>query len=211
MIQKFAPEDKQEEDFEIHSQIRKIVHKPPDTEDDEEFTLQEVTNVIQSMENKKAPGEDGIPNAVWKCLGAILPRYLTAIYNGCLREGVCPKRWKKARIIPIVKPGKEGSDDISKFRPISLLDSGGKVLEKLLINRINHHVYSRGHMNENQFGFRPQKSTVDAAMAIKPFVQESLDAGEVTALISLDVQGAFDALAGDPEGAERKQVSQKPL
>jgi len=49
------------------------------------------------------------------------------------------------------------------------------VLEKLLINRINHHMYSRGHMSDNQFGFRPQKSTVDAAMAIKNFVQESLD------------------------------------
>jgi len=48
-------------------------------------------------------------------------------------------------------------------------------------------------MNENQFGFRPQKSTVDAAKSIKTFVQESLDAGEVTALMCLDVQGAFNA------------------
>ena len=85
------------------------------------------------------------------------------------------------------------SDEVNMFRPISLLDSGGKVLENLLINRINRHVFSRGHMNENQFGFRPQKSTVDAAMAIKSFVQESLDAGEVIALISFDVQEAFDA------------------
>ena len=128
-----------------------------------------------------------------KCVGAILPKYLTTIYNGCLKEGVFPKRWKKAKLIPIVKPGKEGSDEVNMFRPISLLDSGGKVLEKLLTNRINHHVFSRGHMNENQFGFRPQKSMVDAAMAIKAFVQESLDAGDVIALISFDIQGAFDA------------------
>ena len=97
------------------------------------------------MGNKKAPGGDGIPNEVWKCVATILPKYLTAIYNGCLKEGVFPNRWKKAKIIPIVKPGKEGSDDVNKFRPISLLDSGGKVLEKLLINRINHHMYSREH------------------------------------------------------------------
>jgi hypothetical protein len=107
--------------------------------------------------NKKAPGEDGIPIEMWKCVGAILPRYLTAIYNGCLKEGVFPKRWIKARIIPIVKPGKEGSDEVNNYRPISLLDAGSKVLEKLLINRINQHAYSRGHMNENHFGFRPQK------------------------------------------------------
>ena len=51
-----------------------------------------------------------------------------------------PNRSKKARIIPIVKPGKEGSGDKSKLRPISLLDPGGKVVENLLINRINHQV-----------------------------------------------------------------------
>jgi hypothetical protein len=50
-----------------------MAHKAPDTQDDEEFTLQKVTNVIQSMGNKKAPGEDGIPNEVWKCIGAMLP------------------------------------------------------------------------------------------------------------------------------------------
>jgi len=67
------------------------------------------------------------------------------------------------------------------------------VLEKMLINRINHHVFSRGFMNENQFGFRPQKSTIDAAVAIKTFVQEGLAAGEVIAFVTFEVQGAFDA------------------
>ena len=66
------------------------------------------------------------------------------------------------------------------------------MLEKLLINRIDHHVFSRGHMNENQFGFRAHKSTIGAAMAIKDFVQEGRAAGEVIALVSLDVQDAFD-------------------
>ena len=51
---------------------------------------------------------------------------MTALYKACLREGVFPKRWKKARIITIVKPDKEGRDEVNKFRPISLLNSGGK-------------------------------------------------------------------------------------
>jgi len=56
-----------------------------------------------------------------------------------------------------------------------------------------HHMYFRENMSDHQFGFRPQTSTIDAALAIKTFVQESLDAGEVIAMVSLDVQGAFDA------------------
>ena len=81
----------------------------------------------------------------------------------------------------LTKPGQEGSDEVSKFRPISLLNTGEKVLEKIMINRINHHVYTRGYMNENQYGFRPQKCTIDPAMAIKDFVHQGLEAGEVIA------------------------------
>jgi hypothetical protein len=48
-------------------------------------------------------------------------------------------------------------------------------------------------MNKNQFGFPPQKSTIYAAMVVKEFVQDSLAAGNVINLVSLDVQGTFDA------------------
>jgi len=61
---------------------------------------------------------------------------------------------KKALVISINKQGKIETEEESKFRPICLLDTGGKVLEKLLINRINHPLYSRVHMNENKFGMR---------------------------------------------------------
>jgi hypothetical protein len=110
---------------------------------------------------------------VWKEVMKILRNYIIVIYNKCLKEGIFPRRWKTVKIIPIVKPGKEGSEEVNKFLLIHLIASGGKVMEKLLINRIIHHVYTREHMNENQFGFRPRKSTVDAAMAIKDFVQKT--------------------------------------
>jgi len=48
-------------------------------------------------------------------------------------------------------------------------------------------------MNQNQFGFRPKKSTIDAAMVVKEIVQDSLAAEDVITLVNLDVQGAYDA------------------
>jgi len=113
------------------------------------------------------------------------------MYNECLRSGVFPDRWKRAKLIPITEPGIENSEDVSKFRPISLLNTGGKVLEKVLINRINHYIYSHDLMNNNQYGFTPQRSTIDAAMAMMDFV-EGLVAGEIIVLVSLDVKGAFN-------------------
>jgi hypothetical protein len=48
-------------------------------------------------------------------------------------------------------------------------------------------------MSENQYGFMPQKSTLDAAMAVKGFVEPALAVGDIVVLISLDVKGAFNA------------------
>jgi len=124
----------------------------------------------------KAPGEDGITSEIFKSVVDILPGYITAIYSGCLGSGTFPTRWKEAKMLPITKPGKESSEEVSKFCPISLLNIG-KVLEKVLINRINHHVYLQGCMNKNQYGFTLQKGTIDAAMEIKEIVKEGLAAG----------------------------------
>jgi hypothetical protein len=115
------------------------------------------------------------------------------LYNECLNRGVFPARWKIVKLIPITKPGKENCEDATKFRPVSLINIEGKVLEKVLIKRINHNVYFHELMNNNQFGFTPQRSTIDAAMAVKKFVVEGLAAGEVIVLVSLDVKGTIDA------------------
>ena len=67
------------------------------------------------------------------------------------------------------------------------------MLEKVLISRIMHHVYSNNLMNKNQYGFTPQTSMVNAMMALKDYVQSSIDDGQYVAVISLDVKRAFDA------------------
>jgi hypothetical protein len=56
-----------------------------------------------------------------------------------------------------------------------------------------HHVYKTDFFNDNQFGFTPQKSTTDAAMAVKQFIEPELERGRVVIMASLDVKGAFDS------------------
>jgi len=67
------------------------------------------------------------------------------------------------------------------------------VLEKLLINRIMHHMHSNNLTSKSQYGFTPQTSTVDAVMALKDNVQDSFNHGHYAAVISHDVKEAFDA------------------
>jgi hypothetical protein len=142
---------------------------------------------------RKAPGEDALNSEVILRTFKNCPTLFTQIYIECLRKGLFPKQWKRSIIIPIVKPGEEGINEASKYRPISLLNIAGEVLEKLLIDRNNHQLHSNSLLIKNQYGFLPQKSTVDAAWAAKEFVKAHLQQRNLVIMNSLDVKGAFDA------------------
>jgi len=168
----FAPKDNRREDNDYHKQVRALTKQPANTADDREFTIEEISNIIASMNNNnKTPGEDGITGVIYNHAFKRVPTFITTIYNGCLKQGIFPTKWKKAKMIPIIKPEKENSYEVSKYRPISLLNIGGKVLEKLMINRINHHIFTTEYINKNQYGFRPQTSTIDAVMALKDYTE----------------------------------------
>ena len=119
--------------------------------------------------------------------------FFTQTYNTCLTEECFPKQWKHSVIIPIIKPGKEEVNDVSKNRPISIVNIGGKLLERLMIDRILFHIYSNNLFNDNQYGSNPQRGTADAAKEVKKFIEESLRLKQRTVIISLDVKGASDA------------------
>ena len=128
----------------------------------------------KELKPKKAPGEDAITAEIYQRVYKQIPTTIYTIYNECLSRGKFPKTWKKAKIVPITKPGKENSMEVTKYRPISLINVAGKVLEKLLTNRIMHHVHRNDLLNSNQYGFTPQKSTIDAAITVKEYLEEAL-------------------------------------
>jgi len=84
----------------------------------------------------------------------------------CLEEGCFPKQWKHLVIIPIIKPGKEECNDVSKYRPISLINTGGKLLERLMIDGIPFHTYYE-LFNDNQYGFTPQREQLTQQWKLK--------------------------------------------
>ena len=107
MLEYFVLEDKDNDDTDFHTQDRTQSQEPVDTADDKVFTIEEIINAVESMGDKKAPGEDGITGEIYKSTFEIFPSYITALYNGCLKRGVFPSRWKRAKLIPITKPEKE--------------------------------------------------------------------------------------------------------
>jgi hypothetical protein len=57
----------------------------------------------------------------------------------------------------------------------------------MLINRIVHHVHSNNLLNHNQFGFTPKTSAIDAALAVKEYLEEGMREGHIAILVSFDV------------------------
>ena len=96
---------------------------------DVQFSREEIRQTIVSLNDKKAPGIDGITGRIFLRTFNLFPELLTAIYNQCLERGYFPKRWKIAKIIPTIKPRKENSMDTSKYCLIILLNMGGDTRE----------------------------------------------------------------------------------
>ncbi|KAF6215327.1 hypothetical protein GE061_010079 [Apolygus lucorum] len=176
----------------FHEGIRTQAENYAGEIDDVPFAIQEVRAVVKEFESGKSPGEDGFTSEILAGVFGILPGSLTFIFSRCLGEGIFPNRWKKSDIVLTTKPGKKGSMDPSKYRPISLLPIMAKTLEKLMINRIMYDLRKRGKLSERQYGFIPQKSTIDALKAVRDAARGCLDRKEYGAMVSLDVRGAFN-------------------
>jgi hypothetical protein len=160
--------------------VRQRVMEPLYTEDDAAFTTQEIQAVLEKFDPCKAPDKDALNSEILLHTLRSFPTFST-------------KTIEAIHIITHSETGKEGLDEAHKYGPICLINIGGKVLEKLLINRINHNLHYNSLINQNQYGFLPQKSTVDAPLVAKVFANTHLQQRNYVIMISLNVMGAFNA------------------
>jgi hypothetical protein len=100
ILEHLIPKDEETEETDHHKRRRALIEEPMETEDDREFTSEEIRQTIKSIHHKKGPGEDGITSQILMWNFERFPRLLTSLYNGCLRKGCFPKRWKRTTITP---------------------------------------------------------------------------------------------------------------
>jgi len=145
-------------------------------------TPDEDHEAIRGLKVSKAPGPNGIPNRALKHLPKRAVSLLARIFNAVLRTHHFPQTWKHARVISILKPGKDPALP-SSYRPISLLDTIGNLFENILLARILYVVNERGLMRDEQFGFRPKHMSLQLT---RHFGEKRL-----TGAVFLDVAKAF--------------------
>ena len=101
-----------------------------------------------------------------------------------------PTIWKCARIIPLHK----GGDllDTNNYRPISIICSISKVLEKIIYNQLSHYLNTYNILSPVQSVFRPNHSTTTALLTFSNDLYSAADDGELTGAIFIDLTKAFD-------------------
>jgi hypothetical protein len=125
--------------------------------------------------------------------GADISAPLAHIFNACLTLGVFPGQFKEAIVIPIHK-GKDRCDT-GNYRPISLLSTLSKILEKAVKNRLVGFLDDGCFFSGNQYGFRTGMGTQDALDAFVGGVTRGLDDGDKCLAIFLDLSKAFDTVS----------------
>ena len=118
----------------------------------------EVHETIWGLKVCKAPGPYGTPNRALKHLPPANDFPPGLDLQCCTPHPSLPQVWKHARVISILKPGKDTALSHS-YRHISLLDTIGKLFEEILLSRILQVVSERGMMRDEQFLFGPRHRT----------------------------------------------------
>jgi len=124
------------------------------------LSTKKVRNIIKSLNTKNSHGYDGISTKLLKLSSPFILSPLTYICNKSLSLGIFPDRLKYSEIKPLFKKGDK--QNISNYRPISILTSFSKVLEKAVYFQLYDHCSKHNILSGEQFGFRNKLATTDA-------------------------------------------------
>jgi hypothetical protein len=154
-----------------------------------------ILEIINGLQNKSSAGCDGISNKIIKFAKHAIVKPLTIIINQCFQTGLFPDNLKESKVIPLYKNNDPSL--MSNYRPISLLSSISKIIEKVMFSQLYEYLDKNKLLCPQQFGFRPHHSTELAALQLVDILVKEMDNGNKPISIYLDLSKAFDTLDHD--------------
>ncbi|KAI0999672.1 hypothetical protein K3495_g8523 [Podosphaera aphanis] len=155
-------------------------------------TREVVQKALFHQSTTKAPGSDRINFRALRLLWKWDSERIVRLIRQCVRSGHHPHSWRTAKGILLRKPNKVDYRQVKSCRITSLLNSLGKVTEKVVAELIAESCELRGTLHQGQMGYRKQRSCIDAVARVMSRVEEVWSRGNIAALLLMDVKGAFD-------------------
>jgi len=147
------------------------------------------------MSAGKASGKDGIPAEVYKALrGEALQAFLSVLASIWEEEDM-PSELRDASIVALYK-NKGTRAACGNYRGISLLSIAGKILARVMLNRLLSSV-SEQNLPESQCGFRPDRSTIDMVFTVRQMQEKCLEQNLNLYTVFIDLTKAFDTVNRD--------------
>ena len=159
----------------------------------ESITLPEMIKVVRKLKNKRSSGYDQVSNYMIKLLPPAYIECLQKCFNTWLRECRFPDFWKSAKIITLNKL-KSGVPQSDQTRPISLLPTHSKLLEKLILVKVRRWAEGNQLIPKEQSGFRPGGLLCTRVLSIYQEIKNNLAANVPTLAIYVDYKKAYDMI-----------------
>jgi len=126
---------------------------------------------------------------VWKCLGEKGLEWLIKLFNVIFRTANMSNERKSSTVIPLYN-SKGDIQDCNNFRGIKLLIHTMKLWERVIEKRLRKNV----SISENQFGFMPDRSTIEAIYLFKMLMVLYRDRRVDLHMIFIDLEKAYDRI-----------------
>ena len=156
------------------------------------FSEEELKEAIRSTKVKKQPGPDNIFPEFIHNLGPKATKIITTICNKLWssRDNL-PDEWKKAIIVPILKPDKL-TNLISSYRPIALTSILAKIQERIILARLNWYLQNQNLLTEEQAGFQQNRSTTYQLTKLTQEIKRAFNQKECVLAVFVDFSGTYD-------------------
>ena len=175
--------------------IKNEAFKNNDQQYNKDFTKDELLKCLHKTKNTSA-GSDQITYKLLKSLLDENIEELLNIYNQCFHTGQFPSVWKEGLVISILKPGKP-KEEVTSYRPISLLSCIGKLYERLIQKRLEYILEKDKKITNTQCGFRKGYGTIDALLQLENNIRSAIENNNICLVAYIDLKSAFDTVKGE--------------
>ena len=140
---------------------------------DDPPTREEIKKATMQLKVGKSPGIDGIPEEVYQHGGEVVLDKLQDLFTNCWEKGTLPQDLRDAVIVSLYKNKGEKSD-YSNYRGITQLSIAGKILARILLNRLIPTI-AQENTPESRCGFMSNRGTVDMIFVLRQITRRNAE------------------------------------